>query len=206
MCGGWLVDPGGQTVGGSRHSHTGYPTTLRLSLRWRATRDAGPAVEDKMRILYVLQLYRPYINGIAVSIERQPSPCRTGHDVAIVAPALKLSDEEAWRDQSASSVSGRRSSSGSLAIAVMPERGIGASRDYNPTSSSSASLPAGCSACRSPARATYRWLNHRRDAGVVHLQPQSAEADRRGAQSSVWRLITEYYQRCDHVVASPKLP
>lgn len=48
-----------------------------------------------MRILYTLDLYRPSIDGVGVSIERQAQGLASrGHDVAIVAPGDQLADTE----------------------------------------------------------------------------------------------------------------
>ncbi len=48
-----------------------------------------------MRILYTLDLYRPSIDGVGVSIERQAQGLAgRGHDVAIVAPGDQLADRE----------------------------------------------------------------------------------------------------------------
>lgn len=48
-----------------------------------------------MRILYALDSYRPNIDGVAISIERQAlGLSRRGHDVAIVAPGQRYADYE----------------------------------------------------------------------------------------------------------------
>lgn len=48
-----------------------------------------------MRILFALDSYRPNIDGVAISIERQASMLAGwGHQVAVAAPALRLSDYE----------------------------------------------------------------------------------------------------------------
>lgn len=48
-----------------------------------------------MRILYALDSYRPNIDGVAISIERQARGlCRRGHEVAIAAPGQRFEDYE----------------------------------------------------------------------------------------------------------------
>ena len=159
-----------------------------------------------MRILYALNAFRPLIDGVTISIERQAlGLVARGHAVAIVAPGSSFSDYtevgpgyRIYRLR-AISVAGQR-----RRVSLLPSRAIAAAlADFQPD-------VVVVSAPFLLSRAM-RESAHRHGypvVGITSVMPEWFDYNvgpirplGRLFRDGLWRVITAYYNRCDHVVA-----
>ncbi len=158
-----------------------------------------------MRILFALNTFRPYIDGVGVSIERQAIGLASrGHQIAIVAPSERLTSyvesTPAYRVYRvrAVSVAGQH-----RRVPLLPGRGVArALHDFRPDAVV-VSLPFLLS------RATWHAARDRGYplVGITSMMPEwffynlgTLRPFARLLRDGLWRLITDYYNRCDHVV------
>jgi glycosyltransferase involved in cell wall biosynthesis len=158
-----------------------------------------------MRILFALNSFRPHIDGVSVSIERQANGLSArGHDITVIAPSPQFSS---YLDTSGSfpvhrlrtlAVSGEH-----RRFPVFPGGAVRrALSDFRPDAVV-VSLPFLLS------RTT--WNEARRQGypvvGITSVMPEwfyynfsSLRPFVRLIHEGLWGIITDYYNRCDHVV------
>lgn len=158
-----------------------------------------------MRILYALNSFRPQIDGVSVSIERQATGLAArGHAVAVVAPSPTFADYVEtdprfrlyWLRAVHVDASRRR-------IPVLSGRGVGeALRDFQPDI-----VVVSVPFLLSRTVSTIARARGYRVVGVTSMMPEwfyyNLTVFRplvRALQHGLWRLITSYYNQCDHVV------
>ena len=158
-----------------------------------------------MRILYALNSYRPYIDGVGVSIERQAlGLVARGHEAAIVAPALTFSDvEEERKGIRVNRLRALKLFADQWRIPVFPDRGLARVLETFDPDVVVVSVPFLLS------RAAWQIA---RDAGIpvvgiTGVMPEwfSYNFGLPKSLTSVvgnqlWKLITDYYNQCDQVV------
>jgi glycosyltransferase involved in cell wall biosynthesis len=160
-----------------------------------------------MRILFALDSYRPNIDGVGISVERQAlGLARRGHDVAILAPGQKFANYE---DRVADDLKVFRVRSVKLVLdrwrlAILPSGPIEHFIDELSPDVVVVSLPfplnsAALSASRKHGIPIVgitgtmpEWLIY--NIGI--LKPFAG-----AIRSRLWRIIARFYNRCDSVVA-----
>jgi len=158
-----------------------------------------------MRILYALNTFRPHIDGVSISIERQASGLASrGHDVAVVAPSPSFAD-------SVESVDGYRVyrvralaiDGAHHRVPILPGRAATwALNDFLPnTVVVSVPFLLSRAVCHIAHAQGYPIV------GITSMMPEwfyynvaPIRPLARLINDSLWRLITRYYNRCDHVV------
>lgn len=158
-----------------------------------------------MRILYALNMYRPYIDGVGISIERQADGlARLGHETAIVAPAQSLSDsEEARGAVKVFRLRAVRLIAEQWRVPVLPEIGVmKVLRAFDPDVVV-VSVPFLLN--RAAWQAAQR--DGRRLVGITGMMPEwfyhnvgLLKPLAGFLNAELWRIITQYYNRCDQVV------
>ena len=158
-----------------------------------------------MRILYALNTFRPHIDGVSVSIERQAvGLAARGHDVAVVAPSPSFTDSIELVDGyrvyrvRALAIDGTRHR-----VPILPGRGAKwALSDFQPdTVVVSVPFLLSRAVCHIAHAQGYPIV------GITSMMPEwfyynvaPIRPLARIINHSLWRLITRYYNRCDHVV------
>ncbi|MBI2940257.1 MAG: glycosyltransferase [Chloroflexi bacterium] len=158
-----------------------------------------------MRILYALNLYRPSIDGVSISIERQAAGlANRGHVVAIIAPGESLADYEEKRDGiHVYRLRAVRLLANQWRLALMPGRAVDRVLDEFRPDVVVVSVPFLLN--RSV------WLGAREHGcpvvGITGLMPEwfiynlsLLRPLANVVNGGLWRLITDYYNQCDHVV------
>lgn len=158
-----------------------------------------------MRILYALNTFRPHIDGVSVSIERQAtSLAARGYDVAIVAPSSTFTS-------SVESVAGYRLyrvrampiDGARHRVPILPGQGARwALHDFQPdTVVVSVPFLLSRAVCQIAHAQRYPLV------GITSMMPEwfyynvaPCRPLARILNHGLWRLITSYYNRCDHVV------
>lgn len=158
-----------------------------------------------MRILYALNTFRPHIDGVSVSIERQAvGLADRGHAVAIVAPSDTFADTvddgagyRLYRLRAVPMDATRRR------VPLLPGRGAHwALADFQPDAVV-VSVPfllsrAVCHVARTLGYPIVGITSMMPEWFYYNVAPFRPLA--RLLNHSLWRLITNYYNRCDHVV------
>lgn len=158
-----------------------------------------------MRILYALNAFRPLIDGVGVSIERQAiGLCTRGHEIAILAPATRFADSfedgPNYRLYRLRAIPVARSGH---RVPLLPGRGIGRVLDDFLPDIVVVSQPFLLS------RATWHLARARGYplVGITSIMPQwfyynvSTIRPLAGVlDDHLWRMFTGYYNRCNHVV------
>ncbi len=158
-----------------------------------------------MRILYAVNTFRPQIDGVGVSIERQAiGMAERGHSVAIIAPSATFSSyvesHPRYRLYRLRAVAIDRSR---RLLPLLSRRGVDAAlRDFRPDVVT-VSVPFLLS------RVVAQVARHRGFpiVGITSMMPEWFYYNLRPIRPlvrllnrSLWRLITSYYNQCDHVV------
>lgn len=159
-----------------------------------------------MRILYALDSYRPNIDGVGISVERQAlGLARRGHDVAILAPGQKFSNYQ----DSASNLKVFRVRSVKLLLdrwrlAVMPFKPIEHFIDELSPDIVVVSLPF-------PLNLAALRVGRKHGIPIVGITGTMPEwliynlgilrPFANAIRTRLWRMITGFYNRCDTVVA-----
>lgn len=160
---------------------------------------------SEVRILYALNVYRPYIDGVGISIERQAiGLAARGHEVAIVAPGLRFADtQERWGQIKVFRLRAVKVIADQWRLPVVPERGVvRAFQAFDPDVVVvsvpfflSRSAWQAARACGRPlvgiTSMMPEWLYY----NVGLLKPLAGVLN-----SGLWRIITDYYNQCDCVV------
>jgi len=158
-----------------------------------------------VRILYALNIYRPYIDGVGVSIERQAAGLGArGHQVAIIAPALSFADgQEARGDIKVFRVRAVKVLAEQWRVPVLPDRSVMRVLDGFDPDVVVVSVPfllnrTAWQAARQSGRPLVgitgvmpEWFHY--NAGL--LKPLASALG-----PGLWRIITDYYNHCDCVV------
>ncbi|MBI4320215.1 MAG: glycosyltransferase [Chloroflexi bacterium] len=159
-----------------------------------------------MRILYALDSYRPNIDGVGISIERQAlGLARKGHEVAILAPSQRFANyEESNPHIRVCRVRSIRVLLARWRLAALPARPTESFVDEVCPDVVVLSLPfplnrAALTASRNRGIPTVgitgtmpEWLIY----NLPFLRPFA-----RALNSRLWRLIVAFYNKCDAVVA-----
>jgi glycosyltransferase involved in cell wall biosynthesis len=158
-----------------------------------------------MRILFALNTSRPHIDGVGISLERQAAGLEArGHDVGIIAPSPRFASYvETLGDRRIYRVRTLAFDGHHLRLPVFPGPGVvDALRDFQ-ADVVVVSLPFLLS------RAT--WGAARRlgypVVGITSVMPEwfyynvpGLSRLARRLDGVIWRYISDYYNRCDHVV------
>ncbi|MGH2457264.1 MAG: glycosyltransferase [Chloroflexota bacterium] len=158
-----------------------------------------------MRILYALNTFRPHIDGVSISIERQAiGLAARGHEIAIVAPSPRFaSSVETTADYRLYRVQAMPIDGARHRVPILPGRGARwALSDFQPdTVVVSVPFLLSRAVCQIAHAQRYPLV------GITSMMPEwfyynflPCRPLARILNHGLWRLITGYYNRCDHVV------
>jgi 1,2-diacylglycerol 3-alpha-glucosyltransferase len=158
-----------------------------------------------MRILYALNTFRPHIDGVSISIERQATGMADrGHSVAIVAPSPTFTNYVEtgqryclYRLRAIPVHTSRR------LLPLLSRRGVEwALRDFRPDA-----VVVSVPFLLSRTVGDVARVRGYPVVGITSMMPEwfyynlvPLRPVTRFLNGSLWRLITDYYNRCDHVV------
>lgn len=158
-----------------------------------------------MRILYALNTFRPHIDGVSISIERQARALASrGHAVAIVAPSPTFSDEiERGPNLTIYRLRAVRIDGFHRRVPLLCRQGIRRALDDFEPETVVVSVPF----LLSRSVATAARVRGLPVVGITSMMPEWFQYNLAPLRPvahllthQLWRLVTRYYNQCDHVV------